>query len=149
MVTLEGILESGNMRAAYERVLKNKGSHGVDGRRVDELRTYLVHEWLRLKTLLLEGTYEVQPVRRVEIPKPDGGVRMLGIPTVVDRMIQQAIAQELSKLCEPTFSKSSYGFRPGRSIPGGNTTRNAADGRRRRGSSAGPGRMESSPAVRR
>ena len=103
------------MRTAYERVVKNKGSHGVDGRRVDELRTYLVHEWLRLKTSLLEGTYEVQPVRRVKIPNPDGGMRMLGIPTVVDRMIQQAIAQELTKLWEPTFSESSYGFRPGRS----------------------------------
>lgn len=115
VITLEGILESGNMRAAYQRVLKNKGSHGVDGRSVDELRTYLVHEWLHLKTSLLEETYEVQPVRRVEIPKPDGGVRMLGIPTVVDRMIQQAIAQELSKLCDHTFSESSYGFRPRRS----------------------------------
>jgi group II intron reverse transcriptase/maturase len=112
---LEEILGADNMREAYRRVVRNKGSHGVDGRRVDELRTYLVHAWPRLKASLLDGSYEVQPVMRVEIPKPDGGVRMLGIPTVVDRMIQQAIAQKLSKLYESEFSESSYGFRTGKS----------------------------------
>ncbi|QUH27177.1 group II intron reverse transcriptase/maturase [Serpentinicella alkaliphila] len=99
------------MLMAMKRVIANKGSHGVDGMRYDELRGFVVNHWLNIKTRLLEGKYIPSPVRRVEIPKPDGGTRLLGIPTVLDRMIQQAIARELNKIYEPTFSERSYGFR--------------------------------------
>lgn len=112
---LERILARENMILAMKRVIKNKGSHGVDGMRCDELRTNVVKHWDTIKLKLLDGTYKPSPVRRVEIPKPDGGKRLLGIPTVIDRMIQQAIAQELNKIYEPTFSEQSYGFRPKRS----------------------------------
>ncbi|ABY91475.1 group II intron reverse transcriptase/maturase [Thermoanaerobacter sp. X514] len=112
---LEMIVERGNMRAAYKRVVANKGSHGVDGMEVDELLPYLKENWATIKQQLLEGKYKPQPVRRVEIPKPDGGVRLLGIPTALDRLIQQAIAQILNRVYNHTFSDSSYGFRPGRS----------------------------------
>ena len=111
---LEEILSRDNMKAALKRVTANKGSHGVDGMKVNELSTYLVTEWPSIRQALQEGTYVPQPVRRVEIPKPDGGTRLLGIPTVIDRLIQQAIAQVLSKLFEPEFSEDSYGFRPGK-----------------------------------
>ena len=109
------ILSRKNMLLALKRVEQNKGSHGVDGMPVQNLRKHLVENWSSIKTSILEGTYEPMPVRRVEIPKPDGGVRLLGIPTVTDRLIQQAIAQVLSKIYDPTFSKHSYGFRPNRS----------------------------------
>lgn len=112
---LDRILARENMILAMKRVIKNDGSHGVDGMRCDELRTNIVKHWNKIKLKLLDGTYKPSPVRRVEIPKPDGSKRLLGIPTVIDRMIQQAIAQELNKIYEPTFSESSYGFRPGRS----------------------------------
>ena len=112
---LERILARGNMILAMKRVIKNKGSHGVDGMRCDELRTYIIEHWATIKLKLLEGTYNPSPVRRVEIPKPNGGKRLLGIPTVVDRMIQQAIAQELTKIYDPSFSENSFGFRPNRS----------------------------------
>lgn len=112
---LDKILARKNMVLAMERVIKNDGSHGVDGMGCDELRANVIKHWNKIKIKLLEGTYKPSPVRRVEIPKPDGGKRLLGIPTVMDRMIQQAIAQELSKIYEPTFSENSYGFRPGRS----------------------------------
>jgi retron-type reverse transcriptase len=82
---------------------------------VQNLRTHIVENWLTIKEAILEGAYEPMPVRRVEIPKPDGGVRLLGIPTVTDRLIQQAIAQVLSKIYDPMFSEHSYGFRPNRS----------------------------------
>ena len=111
---LEKILESENLRLAFKRVKSNKGSHGVDGMRVDELPQYLKQNVVTLKKSILEGTYRPKPVRRVEIPKPEGGVRLLGIPTVVDRMIQQAVAQVLTPIFEETFSNNSYGFRPGR-----------------------------------
>ncbi len=78
--------------------MESKGSYGVDGMRVDELRTFFINNWLTIKQKLLEGRYKPSPVRRVEIPKPDGGIRLLGIPTVLDRMMQQAIAQELNKI---------------------------------------------------
>ena len=111
---LEDVLERDNMFEAMYRVIRNKGSYGIDGMKTDELREYVKKTWVTVKAKLLEGKYNPSPVRRVEIPKPDGGVRLLGIPTVQDRMIQQAIAQVLSKLYEPTFSESSFGFRPNR-----------------------------------
>ncbi len=111
---LEEVLDRVNLNLAYKRVRKNVGSHGVDGMKVDELLPYLKQHGESLKQSLLEGKYRPQPVRRVEIPKPDGGKRLLGIPTAVDRMIQHAIAQVLSPIFEKEFSKYSYGFRPGR-----------------------------------
>lgn len=113
---LEDVLERNNMLEAMYRVIRNKGSYGIDGMKTDELREHVKKTWATVKTKLLEGKYNPSPVRRVEIPKPDGGVRSLGIPTVQDRMIQQAIAQVLSKLYEPTFSESSFGFRPNRDV---------------------------------
>jgi len=103
------------MLLALRRVEENKGSHGVDMMPVQDLRQHIVENWLHIKEAILQGTYEPMPVRRVEIPKPDGGVRLLGIPTVTDRLIQQAIAQVLSKIYDPMFSEQSYGFRPNRS----------------------------------
>jgi len=111
---LEKILDRDNLNAAYRKVKENKGSHGVDGMSVDELLPYLRQHGNQLKQSILEGTYRPSPVRRVEIPKPDGGKRLLGIPTVVDRVIQQAIAQVLTPIYEEKFQDSSYGFRPGR-----------------------------------
>ena len=115
---MERILSKGNLLSALKRVERNKGSHGVDEMRVQNLRKHIVKHWESIKMELLNGTYEPQPVRRVEIPKPDGGVRLLGIPTVTDRFIQQAIAQVLTSLYDPTFSDHSYGFRPKRSAHG-------------------------------
>ena len=111
---LEDVLERDNMLKAMYRVIRNKGSHGIDGMKTDELREHVKRTWTTVKSKLLEGKYNPSPVRRVEIPKPDGGIRLLGIPTVQDRMIQQAIAQVLSEIYEPTFSESSFGFRPNR-----------------------------------
>lgn len=112
---LEQILSRDNMNSAYKRVKANKGSHGVDGMTVDELLQYLKEHGQELRQSLLKGRYIPQPGRRVEIPKPDGGKRLLGIPTVVDRVIQQAIAQVLTPIYEKKFSDNSYGFRPLRS----------------------------------
>src|SRR5690606_5509454 len=112
---MERILSRGNLLSALKRVERNKGTHGVDGMSVQNLRKHILEQWESMKMELLEGTYEPQPVRRVEIPKPNGGVRLLGIPTVTDRLIQQAIAQVLTSLYDPTFSNHSYGFRPNRS----------------------------------
>ncbi|WP_017381476.1 group II intron reverse transcriptase/maturase [Paenisporosarcina sp. TG-14] len=112
---MEQILSRGNLLSALKRVERNKGSHGVDEMSVQNLRKHILKHWESMKVELLEGSYEPQPVRRVEIPKPDGGVRLLGIPTVIDRFIQQAIAQILTSLYDPTFSDHSYGFRPNRS----------------------------------
>lgn len=111
---LEEILDRDNMNLAYKRVKANKGSHGVDGMKVDELLQFLKQNGNQIKQSILEGTYRPSPVRRVEIPKPDGGKRLLGIPTVLDRVIQQAIAQVLSPIYEEKFSDNSYGFRPDR-----------------------------------
>ena len=111
---LEKVLERDNMLLALKRVTSNKGSHGVDGMKIDELREHIKKHWHTIKTKLLETKYNPSPVRRVEIPKPDGVVRLLGIPTVQDRLIQQAIAQVLSKIYEPSFSENSFGFRPRR-----------------------------------
>jgi group II intron reverse transcriptase/maturase len=111
---LEKILKRDNLNIAYRRVKSNKGSHGADGMKVDELLPYLKQHGKALIASILEGTYRPNPVRRVEIPKPEGGIRLLGIPTVVDRMVQQAVAQVLTPIFEETFSDNSYGFRPGR-----------------------------------
>jgi RNA-directed DNA polymerase len=112
---MEEICEQENRREALKRVRANKGSPGIDGMTVDELPEYLEQHWPAIREQLLSGTYEPRPVKRVEIPKPDGGVRKLGIPTVLDRFVQQAVQQVLQKQWDPTFSEYSYGFRPGRS----------------------------------
>jgi RNA-directed DNA polymerase len=112
---MEAVVERSNMNEALIRVERNAGAAGVDGMSTTELRPYLHKHWKRIKEKLLKGDYLPQPVRRVEIEKPDGGVRLLGIPTVLDRLIQQAVNQVLSEVFEPTFSKWSYGFRPKRS----------------------------------
>ena len=111
----ERIIDRDNLNEAFKRVKANKGSHGVDGMKVDELLQYLKENGASLRQSLLEGNYKPNPVRRVEIPKPDGKKRPLGIPTAVDRVIQQAIAQVLSPIFEEKFSDNSYGFRPNRS----------------------------------
>ncbi|ABZ83631.1 reverse transcriptase (RNA-dependent DNA polymerase) [Heliomicrobium modesticaldum Ice1] len=111
---MEKVVERGNMTEAYKRVMANKGAAGIDGMGLESLRPYLKEEWSRIKQELLEGTYRPQPVRRVEIPKPQGGTRKLGIPTVVDRLIQQALNQILMPIFDPDFSTNSYGFRPGK-----------------------------------
>jgi len=112
---MEAVVERGNMTAAYKRVVRNKGASGIDGMTVDELKSYLTSHWERIKEELLEGRYKPNTIRAVEIPKPDGGMRKLGIPTAVDRLIGQAIHQVLEPLFDPGFSESSYGFRRGRS----------------------------------
>ena len=111
----EAVFERENMQTALKRVESNKGAAGIDGMEVSELRSYLKEHWLEVREALESGTYRPSPVRRVEIPKPDGGARQLGIPTVLDRLIQQAIAQVLTPRFEAVFSPHSYGFRPGRS----------------------------------
>ncbi|BAC13760.1 recombinase for Bh.Int [Oceanobacillus iheyensis HTE831] len=108
------ILSRDNLILALKRVERNKGSHGIDEMSVKFLRRHLYDNWDSLRENLRKGTYTPSPVRRVEIPKPSGGVRMLGIPTVTDRFIQQAIAQVLHTIFDPTFSEHSYGFRPNR-----------------------------------
>jgi len=112
---IERMLERGNLLKALRAVEANRGAAGVDGIEVGQLRSYLREHWAGIKEQLLEGSYEPRAVRRVDIPKPGGGRRMLGIPTVVDRLVQQAIHQVLSPLWEEGFSAHSYGFRPGRS----------------------------------
>ena len=114
-ITLENIVSQKNMANAYQQVVVNQGAAGIDKMTCEELGDYLVEHWSRLKTELEKGTYRPKAVRRVEIPKPQGGVRKLGIPTVLDRMLQQSIAQEISRHYEPKFSNYSYGFRVGRS----------------------------------
>jgi RNA-directed DNA polymerase len=112
---MEEVCERDNLKEALRRVQVNKGSAGVDRMTVDDLTGHLTQHWPAIRDRLLNGTYEPQPVRRVEIPKPDGGVRKLGIPTVLDRFIQQAVLQVLQRRWDRTFSRHSYGFRPGRS----------------------------------
>lgn len=112
---MEIILERENMLRALKRVRQNKGAPGVDGMTVDQLPAYLKRHWPKLRQALLEGYYKPFPVRRKDIPKPDGGMRPLGIPTALDRLIQQAVAQVFQPIWEPTFSDSSFGFRIGRS----------------------------------
>jgi RNA-directed DNA polymerase len=112
---LERVLERDNLQRALKQVRRNKGAPGIDGMSVDELPEHLKHHWLDIKGDILAGRYRPQPMRRVEIPKPDGRKRMLGIPTVLDRFIQQAIAQIVQAQWEPHFHPDSYGFRPERS----------------------------------
>src|SRR5690349_1297596 len=112
---MEEVCERENCKQALARVKSNKGSPGIDGMTVEQLPGYLKEQWPAIREQMLSGTYRPQPVRRVEIPKPDGGMRQLGIPTVLDRFIQQAVMQVLQRSWDQTFSEHSYGFRPGRS----------------------------------
>jgi RNA-directed DNA polymerase len=116
---MEEVLRRENMLAALKRVVRNGGAPGIDGMTVEDLAHHCYEHWTRIREELLHGTYVPAPVRKVEIPKPDGkGTRMLGIPTVLDRMIQQALLQVLQPIFDPTFSDASFGFRPGRSVHG-------------------------------
>ncbi len=115
MMLMEQVVGYRNLHDALKRVESNRGAPGVDGLEVKDLRDHLGGHWRRIKAELLAGEYKPAPVRRVDIPKPGGGTRMLGIPTAVDRFIQQALLQVLSPIFDPSFSPSSYGFRPGRS----------------------------------
>lgn len=115
MRLIEQILEVNNVRTALEKVITNKGAAGIDGMKVEDLRDYMNANWKSIKQSILERSYKPAPVRRVEIPKPNGGVRKLGIPTVVDRTLQQSIVQILTPIFEAEFQENSYGFRPGRS----------------------------------
>ena len=112
---MERVLESENLRRAYRQVKRNKGSAGIDGMTVDDLTTFVKQHWPKIQRQLLEGSYRPKPVKQVEIPKPKGGVRKLGIPTVADRLIQQALLQVLQAEWGRSFSHFSFGFRPGRS----------------------------------
>lgn len=111
---LEEILSGNNMMLAYKKVKANKGASGIDGITVEEIDEYVKAHWVEIREQIRKRKYQPQPVRRVEIPKPNGGVRNLGIPNVIDRIIEQAIAQVLTPIAEPHFSENSYGFRPGR-----------------------------------
>lgn len=115
MRLIEQILEVNNVRTALEKVITNKGAAGIDGMKVEDLRDYMNANWKSIKQSILDRSYKPAPVRRVEIPKPNGGVRKLGIPTVVDRTLQQSIVQILTPVFEAEFQENSYGFRPGRS----------------------------------
>jgi RNA-directed DNA polymerase len=112
---MEEVCERENRKEAWRQVKANQGSAGIDRMTVGQLSEYLKQHWPVIREQLLNGTYEPKPVRRVEIPKPDGGVRQLGIPSVLDRFIQQAVMQVLQRRWDRTFSESSYGLRPGRS----------------------------------
>jgi RNA-directed DNA polymerase len=112
---MEEVCRRENLERAWKRVRRNKGSPGMDGMTIDNAKDYLREHWPSIRSQLLEGVYQPQPVKRVVIPKPDGGVRTLGVPCVVDRLIQQALLQVLQEKWDPTFSEHSYGFRPGRS----------------------------------
>jgi len=109
---MEAVCETENLKRALRRVKANKGSPGIDGMRVDQLPRYLIGHWKEIREELLSGTYKAQPVKRVEIDKPDGGKRALGIPTAMDRLVQQAVLQVLQEQWDPTFSNHSHGFRP-------------------------------------
>lgn len=114
MPLMERVVERGNLRRALQRVRQNQGSPGIDGMTVAEVAPYLRGHWRAIREALLTGSYQPQPVRRHAIPKRGGGVRQLGIPTVLDRFIQQALLQVLQPIFDPTFSVHSHGFRPGR-----------------------------------
>ncbi len=113
--SMEAVVERENLKKALAQVKRNKGAAGIDGMSVDDLPAYLKEHWPTIRVQLLAGTYKPQPVRRVEIPKASSGARPLGIPTVLDRLIQQAVMQVLQADWDGTFSETSFGFRPGRS----------------------------------
>lgn len=115
---MEAVISSANMRLAWRRVKSNRGAPGIDGMPIEDFPAYAREHWPAIRQTLSDGRYQPQPVRRVTIPKPGGGERALGIPTVVDRVIQQAIAQVMTPIFDPEFSESSYGFRPKRSAHG-------------------------------
>jgi RNA-directed DNA polymerase len=115
VISLEEVLSRENLQAALVRVVKNQGAPGIDGMTVEDLGNWCRHHWLALKEVLLSDQYVPSPVLKVEIPKADGGKRMLGIPTVIDRLLQQALSQALTPHYDPTFSDSSFGYRPKRS----------------------------------
>jgi RNA-directed DNA polymerase len=115
MTTVETVVSSENMQQAWQRVKANKGAAGIDEMSITDYPEFARANWVGIKASLLDGTYTPAPVKRVEIPKDSGGTRPLGIPTVSDRVIQQAIAQVLVPVFDPQFSESSYGFRPGHS----------------------------------
>ena len=114
-VTREAVVARDNLRQAPDHVRRNKGAPGIDGMTIDDLAAYLKDHWPQIRVQLLDGSYRPQPVRRVAIPKASGGTRALGIPTVLDRFIQQAVLQPLPAALDPSFSEASFGFRPGRS----------------------------------
>src|ERR1700759_4944170 len=113
--SMEAVVERENLKTALAQVKRNKGAAGLDGMSIDDLSAHLKEHWLTIRAQLLEGTYKPQPVRRVEIPKASGGMRPLGIPTVLDRFIQQAVMQVLQAEWDRTFSEARFGFRPKRS----------------------------------
>ena len=115
MQLIEMILDKSNVRTALEKVLVNHGAPGIDGMAVEELRDYMNANWASIKESILAREYRPKPLRRVEIPNPNGGVRQLGIPSVVDRVLQQSIVQILTPIFETEFQENSYGFRPCRS----------------------------------
>jgi len=115
---IERLVERKNLMKAYSRVMRNKGAAGIDKMPVSELKPYLQKNWQGIKRELLDGNYYPKPVKRIDIPKPGGGIRQLGIPTVLDRLIQQALHQVMSPIFDPYFSESSYGFRPRKSAHG-------------------------------
>ena len=115
---MEAVLSPANMKRAWRRVKSNRGAPGIDGMRIEDFPAYACEHWPAIRQSLSDGRYQPQPVRRVSIPKPGGGERALGIPSVVDRVIQQAIAQVMTPIFDPQFSESSYGFRPKRSAHG-------------------------------
>jgi RNA-directed DNA polymerase len=123
---MEEVCDGENLQSAWKRVQRNQGSPGVDGMTIDDAKIYLLEHWPSIRSRLLHGTYQPQPVKRVEIPKPDGGVRKLGVPCVVDRLIQQAVLQVLQEQWDPTFSEqatdSGRGARPIRRWPRRNVT---------------------------
>ncbi|MVF25056.1 group II intron reverse transcriptase/maturase [Methylocaldum sp. BRCS4] len=115
---MERVLDRANLRRAWKRVKANRGAPGMDGMRIEDFAEFARSHWAEIRQQLADGSYQPQAVRRVSIPKPGGGERLLGIPTVMDRVIQQAIAQVLTPIFDPGFSESSFGFRPGRSAHG-------------------------------
>jgi len=115
---MEAVLSPANMKRAWARVKSNRGAPGIDGMRVEDFPAYAREHWPAIRQAISDGRYQPQAVRRVMIPKPGGGERVLGIPSVVDRVVQQAIAQVMTPIFDPEFSESSYGFRPGRCAHG-------------------------------